>query len=115
MLLLVVLLSFCSAYRAIINSEWTNDQPDERWFQGGDRKVHREPEFNREERSYYQPRLGYNSRQRFSRFSNKMVLSEKECLQVIKDRLSRGDFENPLDECAEIHSFIMKYLFKADL
>ena len=116
MMLSVILfgMQIVSAYR-VMRTSGEQEQPDERWFRSNNRRsaqipeIQEQPEFSTDTN---QPRYNSNSdrHQRFSRYQDEIVLSDEECLELIKSELRRGSFENPLEECERIHDLVMRVL-----
>jgi len=107
-------LQIVSAYRVMSTSD-EPEQPDEHWFRSNARRSAQTPEVQKQPDSdTYQPsnrhKLNSNNHQRFSRYQNAIILSDEECLELIKSELRRGNYENPLEECEKIHNLVMRIL-----
>ena len=96
MFLRVILFSLTSAM-VIRTSDLPNSQPDESWFRSG-RSARAEPS--------YRPARRTNSQSRFSRFSPKEITLD-ECYELIKSEFLQGSYENPLEECEDIHRMML--------
>ena len=108
MILSLILLGMSSAYRVMRTTD-TLAQPDERWFQSGERRSHQTERNFRDEESFSKSRP-IPQKSGFYRYSTQPRLTDRECMVVIKEEFTNGNYENPLEECAKVHSRIMRYL-----
>ncbi len=112
MILSVVLLGFqvVSGYNVMRTTD-SHDQPDDRWFRSNSRRSAQTPKSHDQNQfNAFQPRYRDNTQQRFSRYQSAIILSDEECLELIKSEFRRGKYGNPLEECEKIHDLVMRVI-----